>query len=264
MSPHDDASLRDLAAGYALGGLSAEETRAFEAALARDPSLAAEVAGFREVNALLADAGGALPADAALKARVMARVASEKDRRLPAPAREAGAPGRGLLPWAIAAAAALVVTSALLYRDLGRTRTELLVTRADLSLVRDSLATQAQTLATLLGAGEDLTVVQLTATGTEPPGMRLFWNQRTGRGVLQAYRLPPAEAGRIYQLWLIRDGVPVPSQLFNSGADGAALVANFTLPAGAGVTAAAVTEEPAGGSSQPTSPILLIGTIPTT
>lgn len=264
MSPHDDASLRDLAAGYALGGLSAEETRAFEAALARDPSLVAEVAAFREVNALLADAGGALPADPALKARVMARVASEKDRRLPAPVREAGAPGRGLLPWAIAAAAALVVTSGLLYRDLGRTRTELLVARTDLSLVRDSLATQAQTLATLLGAGEDLTVVQLTATGTEPPGLRLFWNQRTGRGVLQAYRLPPAEAGRIYQLWLIRDGVPVPSQLFNSGADGAALVANFTLPAGAGVTAAAVTEEPAGGSPQPTSPILLIGTIPTT
>lgn len=264
MSPHDDASLRDLAAGYALGGLSAEETRAFEAALARDPSLAAEVATFREVNALLAEAGGALPADPALKARVMARVASEKERQLPAPVRVAGAAARGPLRWAIAAAALLVGTSGLLYRDLGRTRTELLATRADLSLARDSLALQDQTLTTLLGAGEDLAVVQLTATGAEPPGMQLFWNRRTGRGVLQAYRLPPAEAGRIYQLWLIRDGVPMPSQLFNSGVDGAALVANFTLPSGEGVTAAAVTEEPAGGSPQPTSPILLIGTIPTT
>lgn len=264
MSPHDDASLRDLAAAYALGGLSAEETRAFEAALARDPSLAAEVASFREVNALLAEAGGTLPADPALKARVMARVASEKERQLPAPGRTARPPARGPLPWAIAAAALLVVTSALLYRDLGRTRTELQVTRADLVSARDSLAVQAQTLVTLLGAGEDLAVVQLTATGAEPPGMRLFWNQRTGRGVLQAYRLPPAEAGRIYQLWLIRDGVPVPSQLFNSGEDGLALVANFTLPTGEGITAAAVTEEPAGGSPQPTTPILLIGTLPTT
>lgn len=265
MSARDSAELRDLAAAYALGSLAPEEARQIEAAMARDPALAEEVAAFREVSALLADAGGQLQPGPGLKARVLERIAAEKEARL-APATVApvaAGSGQRRFPWAVAAAVALAVVATWLYRDLSRTRLDLIVARADLTLARDSLAERAAILATLLGAAEDLAVVHLTATDSEPPGLQLFWNRRTNQGVLHAYRLPPAAPGRAYQLWLIRDGVPVPSQVFNSGADGAALVANFTLPPGEGVTAAAVTEEPLGGSLQPTTPILLIGTLPT-
>ncbi|MDP9143997.1 MAG: anti-sigma factor [Actinomycetota bacterium] len=260
MSPHDDAPLRDHAAAYALGALSAEEARTFEAAMARDPKLAAEVTAFREVNALLAQGGVPVHLPPDLKARVLTRVANQKERRLPSP--RPPAQSRRLRPWLVAAAIALVALAATLSLDLVRTRAALTTTRDDLARARDSLAAQAQTLATVLGAGEELAVVHLTSTAAAPPGMRLFWNRRTGRAVLHAFGLPPAQGGRVYQLWLIRDGVPVPSQLFNSRPDGEALVANLTLPAGDGVTAAAVTEEPAGGSPQPTSPILLLGTVP--
>ena len=57
MSTPDDASIRDLAAAYALGALSPEETRAFEAYLAGSPEARQDVAELRETAALLAVAG---------------------------------------------------------------------------------------------------------------------------------------------------------------------------------------------------------------
>lgn len=135
--------------------------------------------------------------------------------------------------------------------------------RLDLARVQAILAERDATLATLLDAERELTVVQLVAAGPEAPGMQLFWNRRTNTAVLHAFRLPPAPAGQVYQLWLIRDGVPVPSQLFNPGADGSVVLAGVSLPPGDGVSAAAVTLEPAGGSPQPTSAILLVGALPT-
>jgi hypothetical protein len=59
----------------------------------------------------------------------------------------------------------------------------------------------------------------------------------------------------------MRDGVPVPSRTFNSDPDGHALVQAFSVPAGGGFTAAAVTMEPAGGSPAPTTAILMFGAL---
>jgi anti-sigma-K factor RskA len=123
------------------------------------------------------------------------------------------------------------------------------------------LAQASTTLNTLLAAESELTVVQLTTTGAAPPGIQFYWNRRANQGVLAAYRLPPAAEGKVYQLWLIHDGTPVPSTTFNSSADGRALVASFSLPANARFEAVAVTVEPAGGSRTPTLPILLVGTV---
>src|SRR5262245_48347429 len=72
-------SIRELAAGYALGGLTPEETREFEAALARSPELAREVAEYREVTGLLGLAPGEGPRpDPALRARLFERIAAGK------------------------------------------------------------------------------------------------------------------------------------------------------------------------------------------
>ena len=58
--------MRDLAPAYALGALSPEEARAFEAALAKSPELQREVAEYRELNAVLA-AGQPVHPPAALR-----------------------------------------------------------------------------------------------------------------------------------------------------------------------------------------------------
>src|SRR5947199_39328 len=99
----------------------------------------------------------------------------------------------------------------------------------------------------------------LAATG-KAPTMRLYWNRARGLVVLAAFDLPPAPSGRTYQLWAIKKGQnPVSLGTFNTAAGGRAVV---TLPAPAGLKPdlSAVTEEPAGGSPQPTQQPFLVGT----
>jgi anti-sigma-K factor RskA len=77
--------------------------------------------------------------------------------------------------------------------------------------------------------------------------------------MVHAFNLGTAEAGKVYQLWFIQNGQPVPSVTFNSEADGHAMIENIEMPAGSGITHAAVTIEPTGGSPAPTSPVVLLG-----
>ena len=94
------------------------------------------------------------------------------------------------------------------------------------------------------------------------PGIQFFWNERQQKGVAHAFRLQPAPAGKSYQLWIIRDGKPESVKVFNSDADGHALVEGLTLPAkAAGVTQVLLTLEPAGGSPLPTSTPFVGGTL---
>ena len=75
--------MRDLAAAYALGALSPEETRQFEAFLASSPEAQREVAEYRDVAALLALAGPeAAPTDG-LRERVLGRLSRQKTVPLP-------------------------------------------------------------------------------------------------------------------------------------------------------------------------------------
>ncbi|MFN0171567.1 MAG: anti-sigma factor domain-containing protein [Bryobacteraceae bacterium] len=82
-----------------------------------------------------------------------------------------------------------------------------------------------------------------------------------GRKVLfYASNLPPLPAGRVYQLWLMRDQAPA---VVSGGVFAAqqALVHEFTDAAAIRqVRALAVTDEPAGGSSKPTGRKFLVGT----
>jgi anti-sigma-K factor RskA len=66
--------------------------------------------------------------------------------------------------------------------------------------------------------------------------------------------LPAAPAGRTYQLWLI-----LPQGTVNAGTFSSSEVLSNKLPL-SGLEGLAVTEEPAGGSPQPTGPKILTGT----
>ncbi len=112
-------------------------------------------------------------------------------------------------------------------------------------------------LATL--AGPNVRTAALSATD-QPPSARLFWNTGTSMVFITAFDLPPAPAGRTYQLWGIPDGAnPVSLGLFQTLADGSARVSR-PVPPGSDFALGAVTEEPAGGSPQPTSTPFLVGT----
>jgi anti-sigma-K factor RskA len=253
-------NLQELAAAYALGALDPAEARAFEALLATSPEAQREVAEYREVGALLAlNAGGAAPAPD-LKDRVIARATSQKVVRV--------TPGRaapGWLPW-LALAASLVAVAGLAITGSGLKR-ELAEQRAAVEALQDSLrgrnaqlAARERELNTILDP--DVSLVRMGETGTPKPVVQMFWNHRSRTMMIHAYQLTPAASKRAYQLWFIpKNGKPIPSVTFNSEQSGHALVEAIPVPAGIELAAAALTEEPEGGSPQPTTTPFLVGTL---
>ena len=258
----------DLAAAYVLDALDPDETRAFEARLADDPALQAEVRAQREALAALADAVPPRRAPAALRDRVLSEArsvrpigsATSRAERAAKDAREPGRPSR--LPWFVAAAAtvaavALGISNRDLVERVDTSDERLAQLEAALGEAGEQVASRDSLLASLLGP--DVRTASLASTGAEPSA-RLFWNGATGEVVVTAFGLPPAPEGRTYQLWGIGGGAdPVSLGTFQTTADGTAVV-RATAPLGVDFEVSAMTEEPVGGSPQPTSTPFLVGT----
>ena len=256
--PTSDAPL-DLAAAYALGALSPDEAQRFEAFLATSAEAQREVAEYREVAALLALGGEEAAPGEALRERVLTRIGEGKRQALPA-----GAPGRRGAPW-LALAASLLLAVGLgaglvsARSRLAAVETELAARDRMLAQTRQQLTEREATLNAILEPGVQL--FQLTASGDPEPGIQLFWNREQHRAIVHGYRLKAVPAGQAYQLWFIKDGKPVPSVTFKPKADGDASVGQIPVPSDGTVSAAAITVEPEAGSAQPTSPIVMVGTL---
>ncbi|MGH7516014.1 MAG: anti-sigma factor [Gemmatimonadales bacterium] len=258
MSTPDDATLRDLAAAYALGALPPEEARAFEAFLATSPEARREVDEYRETAALLALGADERRPSPELRGRVQAAT-------VPAVVATARRSPWGPITWVGLAAALLgAVVLGVRTRTLGREIATRDSTIAELERRVDELGQGVFDRDAILAAvlSRNVQLVQLTASGDPNPAIQIFWDKARNTALLNASGLKPTPAGRTYQLWWIRDGKPVPSVTFDIEADGAGLVRGVSVPTDGELSAAAVTEEPAGGSQRPTSPILLVGALP--
>jgi anti-sigma-K factor RskA len=232
-----------LAAPYALDALDGDDRPAFEAHLAGCAVCQAEVRSFREVAGRLAAAAPPTEPAAALRARVL-REAHRARSRAP------------IAPW-LAAAAMLVLALAAGY-GYWRERGDRRALERAVALVQDSLAARDSLLAAVLAPG--VGTANLAATG-KPPSARLFWNPARRVVVIAVYDLPPAPAGRTYQLWGIATGkAPVSLGVFNPRPDGR-LTTAMSVPADLMFQVTAVTEEPAGGSPQPTQTPFLLGEV---
>jgi anti-sigma-K factor RskA len=258
MSDATSESMRDLVAGYALGALTPDETRAFETALSTSPELQRDLREHRELNAVLALAD-AEPVPPGLKGRLMARIDQTKRASLggaPVPASIAPA-RRSFTPWVMGAglAAALLVAIglSLKVRSLGdeiRVRDSLLAAR------EQRLAEREATLNAILEPNVQL--VTMVATGEAPPVAQVFFDPSKGRAIVHLFNLKPAPSGKAYQLWLLpKGGNPIASRVFNTEPDGHGL--EQAIPVSGDIAGFALTVEPAGGSPQPTSAILLHG-----
>jgi anti-sigma-K factor RskA len=247
MSEHQ---MKELAAAYALGSLPGPEREAFEAHLVGCEECRAELRSFGEVAGLLALAAPAAVPPDSLRERVLAEA-----RRV----RPIASPRRGpTWSWLAAAAAVVIAVAAALQAYRAGERSSDLESR--LAATHQALAVSESTLAALLAP--DVDVVTLSATGRNPSA-RVFWNQRRRLFVVTAFDLPAARRGRTYQLWAIAEGkAPVSMGTFNTTEAGRA---TLVIPVDSGITAlgavklCAITEEPAGGSPQPTETPRLVG-----
>lgn len=180
-----------------------------------------------------------------------------------APVRRAG----GVLPWATAGVCALAMAASVAL--LVRTQTEVKTLRTDLAAERkvveritERLASRDSTVDALTAANSDLTLVRLVSNEVSAPAMQVFWNRRRGTAVVHASGFAQVAKDRAYCLWIIRNGKPQAVAMFTPDADGEQLLNSVAVPLdAANIAAFAVTEEPAGGSPQPTMTPFLVGAV---
>jgi anti-sigma-K factor RskA len=271
---HDD--LRDQAAAYVIGALTPDERKAFETHLATCAQCAAEVRSLTPVAGALAQTVPQVEPPVALRARVVSYASRSERPAASGGAEPIGAPVQrersAALPSWLAAAASLVIAAGLgVYAYQLRDRVETLEARLQDALARAQtsegqlanavrVSSQAQTQIAVLTA-PDVTRIDLAGLEVAPSASaRAFFSPSRGV-VLSASNLPPLQAGRTYQLWFIANKVPVAGGLFQPDAAGSS---NVLLPVDANAPrpeALAVTNEPAGGSTTPTNPLYLLGSV---
>jgi anti-sigma-K factor RskA len=121
------------------------------------------------------------------------------------------------------------------------------------------VAAEHQRLLALLTLPE-VKIVVLTGTPQAPnAGARLFWDTKRGEWTVILHDLPPLPPGKVYQLWFLTAGSPIPSSTFQPDLYSRGVV-QAQLPRGrADIAGAAVSLEPEGGVPQPTGQIILAG-----
>ena len=168
-------------------------------------------------------------------------------------------PRRPVVPWAIAVASlAAAIALGFVYRA-ERAHGDQLLT--DLTAAQASLERQDSALAAFVGP--EVHVVSLTAAPDRKPLVRVFWNHTRRTFIVTAIDLPPAPAGKTYQLWALRKGqAPMAMGTF-AASERASAVMTLAVPpaitAGGFIDDCALTIEPDGGSPQPTETPRLVG-----
>lgn len=288
MKGHEE--YKEIVALAALNTADEAERRALDEHLAGCAECRAELRESRDAAAALAFAAVPISPSPELRARVLASLKTtpqqggahsnkhetaapptanvvsiderrRRDSRTPffsRPAYAFGAVAASLILCALAAATAVLWQRnnemksqvASMSDALERTRNELGQTRGELSRTlseRELLAAPDAHTATLAGT-----------KAAEGARARLTFDERTGEALLTAADLPPAPAGKAYQLWFIAGSKPLPGSVFSTDARGRAeLHERIPAEGRGGAVVYAVTLEPAGGAPAPTGAIYL-------
>jgi anti-sigma-K factor RskA len=257
----DCAAVADLAPLFVLGALPDDEAAAVRDHLATCPEAHAEVQELGGVAAYLAELPEPVEPSAGLKGRLMAAVEADLgERRLAggpasgtAPAPEALAAvrerRRATLSWQFALqAAAVLLIGVLAGWNL------LLLGQASSAEQRAALLRQAVAVAGQPGAQ----VASVSGTDVQPAARGfVVLSPGGGTGYLVVDGLAAAPAGKVYQAWYVANDVARSAGLVTT-ADGLGIL---PLSTDQPVQVVALTVEPAGGSDQPTSPIVALGRV---
>jgi anti-sigma-K factor RskA len=226
----------DATAAYLLGALDDVERAAFEEHLAGCPACREEVDLLRPAVKALPVSVEPVAPPPSLKARIMAEVEREASL-LAAAGPEADRPPA---------------------ERTRRRRFSLRVPRLVPAAVAAGLLVAGIAIGVAVGGlqGADERSVTAQVSGASGATVSLEMNGEEGR--LMARELPAPPSGRVYQVWLKRDGhAPEPTAaLFMPSRDGAATA---SVPGALeDVDQVIVTDEPDGGSPQPTGDVLAV------
>jgi anti-sigma-K factor RskA len=285
----------ELASLYALGAIDAADYTALRDELAATPGLEADVRALVQTSVGLAQAVPLVDPPASLRARVLTSVTGknfgpavvpfEAPAPVQAPARVQTAPPAtqpatvvkidraGASPWIgwLAAAAALIAAIGTgMYALQLRNRVEEAEARAFAAgrevvemrrvLDRSQEETRVVRMQAAVLIAPDMARIDLAGQQSAPKAAaRAFWSRSRGM-VFAATSLPQLPRGKVYQLWVVANGVnPISAGLIAPDAQGQ-VNTHFVTPQDIPVPVAlAVTLEPEGGVPQPTGEKYLIG-----
>ncbi|WP_372789874.1 anti-sigma factor domain-containing protein [Paraconexibacter sp.] len=242
---HSDCDRAEDAGAYVLRALSEDERVAFAAHLETCAACRAEVEELQIVADQLPMAAPQLVPPPELRHRLMSVVESEAellraagpeaDRPAPAP-HDMRLRDRVWWPsWLVSPGFAAALAACLVLAGVGA---GLLVS----------------------GGGDGPGPVRTVQAEVTAPGARATVAVQDGKATLRVTGLPAAPNGRVYQVWLMREGTPEPTHtLFSVRPDGRAVV-NIDEKVD-GVEQILVTAEPSGGSVIPTSAPILDATL---
>jgi anti-sigma-K factor RskA len=247
---------------YALGVLEGEERAEMEAHLARaGDKCVAGVAEARWVVAQLAHTAPDAPPPAALRAKIVDAVKPGKDEARGAVPLERPKPAepRAMFPaWAWVAATALALITAYSIRQmnnqtvqLGQLQKQLKLAQAQSAALQNQL--EMNRMVAMVMMSPDSKQLKLMPVDKNMPMVRAYLHPHMGVAIT-ADQMPSIPSGRTLQLWFVpKSGKPLSAAIFRPDAMGQiAFVAPVTMPE-TEIAALAVTDEPAGGSPQPTT-----------
>jgi anti-sigma-K factor RskA len=254
---------RELIEAYALGALDAEERTAFEAHLATGcPDCARNV---EEARWLVSQLGYLAPHSApsdTLKGRLMQTVRSEARGAQGYALSKAGIPF-----WMWAGVAALLVLTVYSAWDARRLQEEIQTVNERAAAESKQREQLQQELTVAKRAAHILTDANsrkfaMWPHDTQMPKLEAMWHPELGICVM-GQKVPMPSSNRTLQLWLIPKapgGKPMPSITFWPDAEGKLVLMVENPPeVMVDTKALAITEEPAGGSAQPTSTPMWVG-----
>ena len=160
--------------------------------------------------------------------------------------------------WATATALALVVALNFWQREQNKAQ--------ELAQVRAQLVESESRLASVTPLLEFLNEPQLKITSfgdaqPQPPRGRILVSPQRGV-LLVAQNLVPVTPGRTYQMWVVpKSGAPVSAGIFQPDPDGRVIHLNPQAVNLAATAAIAVSNEPAGGSTAPTTTPFIVSPV---
>ena len=240
----EHTEIRELLEAYVLGALDSEELAAVEAHLSTGcAECTAVLRDLNEVAVRLAESVPEHGPPPRVKEQLLARISQKESRS----GRHALIVGRTGWFIAAAAAAALVV---LMVRTMTLNK--------ELVLLKEKI-TEIEDVTELLEA-PGMEFVDLK--GVEPNAQafgKVVIDSDRGKGIVYMYKLPQTPAGKEYQLWVMREGIPSSAGVFTVAEDGSAMLTLTGLEDVDRIASFAVTIEPAGGLSSPAGMMYLTG-----